>query len=375
MRKLLIRGGFALGLAALVPLMAGCGADAGAKTTAKAEAKPEVKAESAPAVPVEVAAVASGPLAPSYVATTNLEADREARVMAEVQGQVVDVLVEEGDHVVAGQVLARIDGEKQAIELRQVESVLKRLDHDAKRNERLAERRMISREALEQTQYEQDVQRAAMGLAAVSLRKTEIRAPYAGVVTRRWVKQGQWLKLQDPVFDLADFDSLRARVNVPERASGLIKAGQPVAFTADALPGSDFAATVERVSPVVDRASGTVGAIVRVDNRDGALRPGLFVRLSIEYQRIDSATLMPKIAVIANEKDAHVFVVDGGKARRRTVTLGVESGESVQVLAGVEPGSRVVTLGQQSLKDGDDVQVVSGEQEAAAAGASATASL
>lgn len=373
MRNLLIRGGFALGFAAFVPLMAGCGADAGAKTAATAEAKQAPKADQAPAVPVEVAAVAAGPLAPSYVATTNLEAEREAQVRAEVAGTVVDVLVEEGDRVAAGQVLARIDNEKQAIELRQVESVLKRLDHDAKRNERLAERRMISREALEQTQYEQDVQRASAGLAAVTLRKTEIRAPYAGVVTRRWIKQGQWLKLQDPAFDLADFDTLRARVNVPERASGLIKAGQPVAFTADALAGRKFAATVERVSPVVDRTSGTVGAIVRVDNRDGALRPGLFVRLAIEYQHIDQATLMPKIAVIANEQATHVFVVDNGKARKRDVTLGVENGEQVQVLAGVEPGATVVTLGQQSLKDGDAVQVVSGEK--AVSGSESTASL
>jgi len=373
MRKLLIRGSLALAIAAIVPMMAGCGADADAKSTASATTKPAVKAEAAPAVPVEVAAVAAGPLAPSYVATTNLEAEREARVMAELAGQVTEVLVEEGDRVAAGQVLARIDGTREAIELRQVQSVLDRLDHDAKRNERLIERRMISREAYDQTHYEQDVQRAAAGLAQVTLRKTEIRAPYAGVVTRRWVKQGQWLKLQEPAFDLADFDNLRARVNVPERASGLIKAGQPVAFTADALPGTSYAATVERIAPVVDRATGTVGAIVRIDNRDGALRPGLFVRLAIEYQHIEQATLMPKIAVIANDASAHVFVVDGGKARKRDVTLGVENGESVQVLAGVEPGNTVVTLGQQSLKDGDAVQVVSGEK--AVAGAETTASL
>lgn len=373
MRNLLIRGALAVGTAAALPLLAGCGADADAKSAAAAEVGPAANAEAAPAVPVEVAAVAAGPLAPSYVATTNIEAEREAQVRAEVAGEVVDVLVEEGDRVVAGQVLARIDNQRQAIELRQVNSVLQRLDHDAKRNDRLIERRMISREAYDQTKYEQDVQRAAAGLAANTLGKTEIRAPYAGVVTRRWVKQGQWLKLQDPAFDLADFDNLRARVNVPERASGLIKAGQPVAFTADALPGSEFTAIVERMAPVVDRTSGTVGAIVRIDNRDGALRPGLFVRLAIEYQRVDNATLMPKIAVIAHDSSAHVFVVDNGKARKRDVTLGVEHGETVLVLAGVEPGNTVVTLGQQSLEDGDAVRVVSGDK--AVAQAESTASL
>jgi membrane fusion protein, multidrug efflux system len=371
MHNPLIRIGIVLALTACVPLLAACGADAGAK--AGAEAKAVTKADAAPGVPVEVAAVAVGPLAPSYVATTNLEAEREAQVRAEVAGEVVAVLVEEGDRVTAGQVLARIDNRHQAIELRQARSVLERLDHDTRRNERLVARRMISREAYDRTRYEQEVQRAAAGLAANTLGKTEIRAPYAGVVTRRWVKEGQWLKLQEPAFDLADFDDLRARVDVPERASGLIKPGQPVSFTADALSGATFTATVERIAPVVDRTSGTVGAIVRIDNRDGALRPGLFVRLAIEYQRVEDATLMPRIAVIANEASAHVFVVDGGKARKRDVTLGVEHGETVQVLAGVAPGTTVVTLGQQSLEDGDAVTIVGGDK--AVADADSTASL
>lgn len=350
MRKLMIRGLLAAAVLATVMGLSGCGGDA--------SSAPLASEKGPPAVPVEVAAVTMGELAPAYSATTNLEAEREAKVMAEVPGEVVAVLVEEGDHVAAGQVLARIDGARAAIELRQAKGVVDRLANDAKRNEELIERHMISRDAYDRTRFERDVQVAAVGLAANTLEKTEIRAPYAGVITRRWVKQGQWLKVQDVAFELADFSQLKARVHVPERVSGLIRPGQPVRFTADALGGREFTATIARVSPVVDRGSGTVGATIEVANPDESLRPGLFVRLAINYERISSAVLVPKSAVVSDIASTHVYVIEKSKAKKRAVTLGLENGSSVQVTSGLEPGMTVVTVGQQSLKDGDLVDVV-----------------
>lgn len=350
MRKVLIRGVLATALALSVNALSGCGGDASSAPLAKVEA--------APGVPVEVAPVTTGALAPAYSATTNLEAEREALVKAEVPGEVVAVMVEEGDHVAKGQVLARIDGARAAIELRQAKGVVDRLANDTRRNEKMIERHMISREAYDRTRFEHDVQKAAVGIAAMSLEKTEIRAPYAGVITRRWVKQGQWLKVQDTAFELADFSELKARVNVPERASGLIKPGQPVRFTADALGTREFTATIERVSPVVDRASGTVGATIVVQNPDETLRPGLFVRLAVNYEQIADAVLVPKSAVVSTDGTSHVYVVEKAKAKKRSVTLGLENGSDVQIVSGVTPGMTVVTVGQQSLKDGDAVEVV-----------------
>jgi membrane fusion protein, multidrug efflux system len=365
MNKSLIRGLFLTGLAGVAGSLSGCGEQAQSKEMA---AKQEV-----PAISVETAAVTSGALAPTYAATTHLEAEREAKIVTEVPGEVVQVLVEEGDRVAAGQVLARVDSARVAMQLRQAQSVANRMEHDVARGEQLVERHMISRTAYDQAKYDRDTQTAAVGLARLSVSKTEIRAPYAGVITRRHVKQGMWLNMQAVAFEIADFDDLRARIDVPERVSGLIKPGQGVAFTVDALPGQPFNASVDRVSPVVDRTSGTVGAIVSVDNREGTLRPGLFVRLEVNYQNIANATLLPKTAVMSDAGSNRVFVVEDGIAHRRDVQLGVESGSLVQAIAGVEPGASVVVLGQSGLKDGDRVQVVN--PAAAVEKAEATAAL
>ena len=350
MKTLWTRAALAASLALAVAGLSGCGGDAQSREVAKADAVDRV--------PVEVGSVVTGDLSPTYAATTNLEAEREARIVAEIPGEVVEILVEEGDHVAAGQVLARIDSRWQSLELRQQQSLADRLAHDVSRNDRLLDKSMISREAYDQARFARDTQAAAVGLAKMAVDKTAIRAPYAGVVTRRHVKQGQWLKLQDAAFEIADFTELKARIDVPERVAHLLAAGQPVALVADALPGLELDGTVERVSPVVDRATGTVGAVVAVDNSKGVLRPGLFVRLAVNYEQIADATLMPKSAVVGNGTTTHVWLVEDQKVKQRQVHLGVENGSMVQVIEGLSAGAVVVTVGQTGLKDGDTVQVV-----------------
>ncbi len=367
MSRILIRAALAAALASAMAGLTACGDSAQSKELAKAETPAKV--------PVEVGAVIAGALEPVYAATTTLEADREAKLVAEIQGEIVEILVEEGDRVAAGQVLARVDSSWQSLELRQAKSIEDRLAHDAARSERLLERNMVSREAHDRARFDRQTQQAAVDLAQLSVSKTAIRAPYAGVITRRHIKQGQWLKVSDVAFEIADFDSLKARLNVPERVSSIIRAGQPVGFTADALGPHAFDATVERVAPVVDRSSGTVGVTVNVDNRDGKLRPGLFVRLGVRYQQIADAVLLPKSAVISDGNAQRLFVIEGDKAIERKVELGLENGNHVQVVAGVEAGATVVTVGQSSLKDGDLVQIINSDSAALAVVATATASL
>jgi membrane fusion protein (multidrug efflux system) len=340
-------------VAAVLAATAGLGACGG-------EAQSQVVATStAPrGTPVEVAAVERGDLAPVYLATAALEAEREATLLAEMAGEVVSIEVEEGDRVVAGQVLARVDHTRQALELKQVASVADRLASDVARNEALVERRMISREAYDRARYESDTQVAAVELKRLDLGKTAIRAPFAGVVTRRFIKDGQWLKREDQAFAIADFSSLQARIDVPERSVALIRPGVPVSFEADAIPGRAFGARIERIAPVVDQASGTVGAVVQIDNADSALRPGLFVRLGVNYERIADALLVPRAALVEDDGRRHVFLVADGKAIKREVRLGLADGERVQVLEGLDAGDQVVVVGQNTLVDGTPVRAL-----------------
>ena len=366
--KSLIAKALLVALAVSPVALTGCGKDAASKPVAADKVQADEAKDKAgkakddkkevPAIPVEVAKAETGLLEPVYAATATLEAEREATIRAEMPGEILAVLVEEGDFVKKGQVLARVDAERAALQVQQAKAVADRMAHEAARSQKLLDRQMISREQHDRMAYTRDSQQAAVDIAALSVEKSVIRAPYDGVITRRHVKQGQWLAVQAAAFDIADFSELKARLDVPERQSELLKPGQPVVLKADAFAGRTFAGQVERLSPVVDRASGTVGVTVAVDNPKSELRPGLFVRVGVAYERIADATMVPKSAIVSDAKESHVFVVDSGIVRHRPVVLGHENGNRVQVVQGIVPGATVVTVGQSALKDGDKVQVI-----------------
>jgi membrane fusion protein (multidrug efflux system) len=342
-------------LAALVPSLSGCGSDAQSKPAAEAKADDKPKVE---AVTVETGAVTQGDITATYAGTATLEAEHEARLVAELGGVVLNLAVEEGQSVKKGQVLARVDGDRAALQLRQAEVALQRIAHNDARNESLYAKQLIARNAYEQNKSDLATSRAEVEMARLTLSKSSIVAPFDGVVTRRWVKLGQLLKATEPVFDIADFTALKAKLRVPERASVALRPGQSVEFSADALPHRRFDAKVERVAPMVDAASGTVEIVIAVNNSDASLRPGLFSRLTVAYDNVAAATLAPKAAVMSDASGSSVFTVQDGKAHRVPVTLGYESGKNVQVLAGLSVGNEVIVAGQSALTEGTRVEAV-----------------
>ncbi len=343
---------------ALIVALAGC---SGAPAPQDAAAK---KAESKDAQPVETARVVQGELTARYAATATLQAEQEAKLISEVPGTVLELLVEEGDRVKSGQLLARIDAARSRLQLREAEADLQRRKNDVERGEKLLERKLIAATSQDQTASDFAIRRAEVNLARVLVDKSEIRAPFDGVVTRRWVKQGHLLAANDAVFDIANFTQLRAELSVPERDAVSIAAGQPVDFTVDALGNRKFEAKVERVAPVVDRASGTVKVTVQVDNRDHGLRPGLFTRMDIAFLHLPNAVLMPKAAVLGSRGAEVAYVIEDGKAHRRPIRTGYDSGSRVQVLEGLVAGAEVVVTGQASLSEGSLVDVLKNESDA-----------
>lgn len=321
-------------------------------------ASPVAEKEKPAGQPVEVARVARGELTARYAATATLEAENEAKLVSEVPGTVLELLVEEGAHVRKGQVLARLDADRSRLQLREAEADLQRRRNDVERGEKLLARQLIPATTHDQATSDYAVRRAEVDLARVAVGKSEIRAPFDGVVTRRWVKRGQLLAAHDPVFDVADFSKLRADLRVPERDAVALAAGQPVRFSVDALGAEEFDAKIQRVAPVVDRASGTVEVTVAIANADGRLRPGLFSRMDIAFLHLDDAVLMPKAAVLGSRNAAIAYVVRDGKAVRTPIRLGHENGTKVQVLEGVGDGDAVVVTGHGALSDGALVEVL-----------------
>jgi membrane fusion protein (multidrug efflux system) len=372
----------------------------------QAPANNKSEKEEDPPIPIEVTEVIKGSVSANYSGTTTLEAEGEALVVAKVSGVVEKILVEEGDSVKAGQVLAKLEDEEFIHRLAQVESKLEELANEFQRNKELFKNKLISAEAYDSTKYEYQTQKSTYDLTKLNLNYTEIKAPISGIVSERFIKLGNMVTVNQETFRVADFDPLLAVLHVPEKELSKLKAGFPAELMADAVPGEIFSAGILRISPVVSADTGTFKVTVAVTDKTRKLKPGMFTRVNIVYDMHENTLLLPKDAILTEDSESTVFIVtekieeksekegDPEKTEKtektekaeeeekpeadsnseansepkepvkslvvskQEITIGYINSTHVEILSGVKLGDVVVTTGLSSLKDGAKVKVV-----------------
>jgi len=324
------------------------------------DGKPEAAAEekeTAP-VPVEVAGLERGDVFAVYTGTASLETDADALVVAKVAGEVVEILAEEGDRVEEGQVLARLDGDRLRLEMDRAHANLRKLEQEYNRSIELFERGLVSSGAFEGQKYELEALRAIYRLAQLEYSYTQIRAPISGVVARRHIRLGNTISVNEPAFQVTELDPLIAYIHIPEREFRRLEPGQSAELTLDAIPGQRFEARVQRISPVVDPVTGTFKVTMEVPDQGGRLKPGMFGRFNIVWDTRRNALLVPRVAIVDDDVSDSVFVIEDGKAVRRTVRTGYTRGAQVEILDGLSGDEEIVVIGQAGLRDGANVEVV-----------------
>jgi len=336
-------------LAGAAILQIGCGRSSHSETTGNGD---DVT------VPVEVATVTSGDIASYWTGTATLEAEKETEVVAKVSGVVKRLLVEEGDYVTAGQMLAKLDDEKIAVQMNQAKANLDKLKSDYDRAQELFDESLVSAQEFQRAKYEYESQKAAYDLSALDLEYTAIRSPISGVVAERLIKVGNMVIANSPVFRVTDPDPLLAVLHVPERQVGRLMDGQRAKITVDALGEREFAGRVDRISPVVDPSTGTIKVTVEVNDASKSLKPGMFARINIVHNVHAGALLAPRDAIIEEDDESAVFVVSDSTAYRRVVKTGYVNSVHIEVLDGLALGDTVVTTGKGSLKDSSRVDMV-----------------
>jgi len=360
------------GLPALVCalVLAGCGgppADDDAQATNESESATGngEDEEETPPVPVETGFPVRGDVYAIYAGTAPIEAFAEADVIAKVEGVVREILVEEGTDVREGQVLARLDGDLLRLELNESEARLNKLRRDYERNVNLKEKGLISSGDFDKIRYEMEALEASYNLARLELDYTQIRAPIDGVVSERYIKIGNTIAEGDPVFRVTSFDPLVAYLHVPERQYGNIRADQPAGIEIDALPGQRIMATVTRVSPIVDPDTGTFKVTIEIRDAERRIKPGMFGRIGIVFDRHTDAVQVPRSAIIEDDGETSVFVVADGTASRKSVTTGYSNRGMVEVIEGLDDDDEIITVGQVGLKDNAAVRVINADENAA----------
>lgn len=384
-----LRAGF-FGSLLLPLLLAGCGGHKGADDS---------KASSN-SVPVETAVVGRAPVDASYAGTATLEAVAEADVVAKTPGVLLQLDAEEGMHVERGQLLARLDDADARAQLEQSRAQMRKADAVYDYAKKSIERKLIPRRDFDQARFDRENQHAAYAEAQLKLSYTRIVAPISGVISRRAVKTGNLIKQNDVLFHIVDMQPLQAVLNVPERELGTLKPGQPVQLSVDALPQKRFEGQVARVAPVVDAGTGTFRVTVQFKGDDGVLRPGMFGRFRIVYDHRRDAITVPRSALVEEDGEVAVYVVEPGKAKppkrdkpaagdavaaeksvpktvdvahRRVIATGYGEGDRIEVVKGLQPGERVITVGRNAVRDGTEVQVLDAPKPASGKTAAKTA--
>ena len=333
-------------------------------------------------------------------ATGYITARRQATVSAQITGTLTAVLIEEGDHVTQGQILARLDdsGFKASLaaakaqadaaqaQVGQIQTQLAQGAHDAARLESLAARGLVSKQSAEQARTQVDSLRAQLNaqqqqaraaaaqaaVAQVNFDYCVVRAPFSGVVTTKDAQVGEIISplsagggfTRTGVGTIVDMDSLEIDVDVNEAYIGRIKPGMSADAVLDAYPDWKIPARVVAIVPTADRGKATIKVRVALEKKDARVVPDMGARVSFLEEKPVAGTsapqgvLVPATAIVQRDGHSVVFVLDGNRVRQRTVNPAAQTYGDLRLLpAAVKPGDSVVVSPPTELRDGSDVQI------------------
>lgn len=331
------------------------------KTSARTAIDPEVERSNGEApsrpVAVEVTSLTVDTVIEQIQAVGTLQPNEAVTVVPEIAGRIEHIAFTEGQAVKAGEVLVELDAAILKAELSKARAdlALARANHD--RTATLAAQGMSTLRARDETQGALDAAQANLELAQARLQKTTLRAPLTGIVGLRAVSAGAYVAAGQRIVDLTSVHPLKLDFRVPELALADVRRGQAVQLTVDARAGRSFSGEIYAIDPVVDVAGRAIRIRARVPNPKGELAPGLFARVQVVVARRENALLLPESAVFARDDKAYVYRVVEGRAVRTEVVLGQRRPGFVEVREGLARDSRVVTAGQQQVRDGALLQV------------------
>jgi RND family efflux transporter MFP subunit len=197
---------------------------------------------------------------------------------------------------------------------------------------------------------------------------TEIRAPFAGVVTIRNVDAGHYVQAAsgnsaNPLLVVVRTDRVRVFIGVPELQAALVDPGDRAVVQVQALNGRAIDGSVTRTSWAVDASNRSLNTEIDLDNTDGTLRPGMYMTAQVVLQVRENALTLPVTALVTSDGQPCCFCVDSGRLLRTPLTLGLRSGDDVEVIAGLAGNETVVLTRAESLHDGQPVEVVAPENQ------------
>lgn len=304
---------------------------------------------------VRVAVLQTEKLADRISSVGTVLPNEQVEVRSEISGRVSGIHFKEGGRVARGDLLVKIDDSELRARLSRAKSELDIAKKESDRFDELYSQKVASQREHDNAVSKLSVAQAELELIQAQLAKTNIRAPFGGVVGLRSVSEGGYVTPTSPITTLLEDRPVKIDFTVPERFAGMIKKGDVVRFSVE---GSTrvFEATVYATESIIDAATRTLGVRATSPNQDGALVPGAFAEVDVLLPEREAVTV-PSFALVAEMRGQRVYLVRGGKAEAVPVQTGLRTEDRVEITDGLAAGDTLITSGLLQLKPGAPVTI------------------
>ena len=289
----------------------------------------------------------------------SLQSGESVKIAPEVAGRVAAIPFKEGKRVNEGDALIKLDDALAQADLADAQARFKLAKANMDRTNELIKTGTATERARDEATSSFGIAAAAVELSKVRLAKHTVVAPFSGVVGIRHTSVGAYLPIGTMVVNLEKIDLLKVDFSVPEIQLANIGPGQDIEISVDAIPNRTFAGTIYAIDPMVDVNGRSLTIRAQLPNPDGLLRPGLFARVNIKGLVERDAVMVPESAIVLRGSDMFIFRIENGKAVESKVKLGERRNGQVAIVEGLLANAMVVTAGQQRLRDGVAVEIMS----------------
>ncbi|MBN1007898.1 efflux RND transporter periplasmic adaptor subunit [Amphritea pacifica] len=313
---------------------------------------------------VEVLSVQPVDIELERVRTGTLEAFQTINIYNQEEGIVKQILPREGDTVKRDDLLITLDDQLLSAQLQRARAVRQQAEKELQRISGLIKRNLTARSELTQKETDLAVAKADEQVIATRLGYTRIKSPIDGVVTARHTEPGNLAEKSSLLLSLADLSSLRLKVDVSELLLNQLPPEMPVDIEIDALRSANRANSFEvsgrvsRIYPTIDPTTRSGTLEISLNPAPRGARPGQFARVKFQIAR-QQVLLLPFASLRQSDSGSYVYIIDNDNhVQIRPLQTGLKAGEQIEVLAGLQPGERVITRGFTNLKAGMPVTVV-----------------
>ena len=308
-------------------------------------------------VPVTAHIVSYERLTNSVFTTGSILANEEVELRSEISGKIVEILFREGAFVSKGDLLVKINDSDLQAELRKAASKVKLVEEREARQRQLAENQMISQEDYESTLNDLEASKAEYDLIKAKIDKTEIRAPFSGVIGLREVSEGSFVTTSNIIARLQSLSNLKVDFAIPQKYAAQVKIGDELGFK---LSGSaiHYKAKIYAIEPKIDPSTRTLKLRAICTETYKGLFPGAFANVELNLKETEEAILITTVAIVPELKGQSVYLYKGGVASPQKVELGLREEKRVQIISGLAEGDTLITSGILQIRPGAKVKII-----------------